>query len=79
MHTPDITKAQVVAVAQAVIGAAVAFGAPVSEAQSISLMGLVATIAAVLFHSDAKIRAARADAHAKVEQAKVILPDGIGE
>lgn len=58
--TPDITPAQVVAVAGAVIGVAVAFGAPLSEEQSGQIVNLVTIVAPILLGADAGIRAARA-------------------
>ena len=60
MKMPDVTPAQIVALAQAVAGVAVAFGLPLSEAQSVALIGLVGVIATVLFGADAKIRNGRA-------------------
>jgi hypothetical protein len=39
--TPDLTRAQIVALVQAAIGCAVAFGAPITEAQSGALLALV--------------------------------------
>jgi drug/metabolite transporter (DMT)-like permease len=59
MTTPDITRAQVVAIAQAVIGVLVAFGAPISEEQSVALLALVAVLGGVLVHADGRIRKAR--------------------
>jgi hypothetical protein len=64
MDTPDVTKAQIIALMQAVIGTAVAFGAPISDAQSVALLALVAVVAAFLTHSDAKIRVGRSNASA---------------
>ena len=60
MKLPDVTPAQIVAIAQAIIGAAVAFSAPITEAQSAALLGVVAVVAAVLIPADAAIRRARA-------------------
>lgn len=56
---PDITKAQVVAIAQALIAVLVAFGAPITQDQSVALLGLTAVVAAVLVHGDARIRSSR--------------------
>lgn len=60
LKTPDITAAQVIALAQALLGVAAAFGLPISEAQSTALLGLVTVIGSVLFVADAKIRSGRA-------------------
>lgn len=59
MKTPDITKAQILAVAGAAIGVAVAFGAPLSQDQQFALLALVAAVAAVLIHEDVKLRGKR--------------------
>lgn len=60
MRTPDITPAQLLGIVAAAIALAVAFGAPITDAQSYAILGFVGTLAAVLFHSDAKIRHGRA-------------------
>lgn len=60
LSTPDVTKAQAVAVAGAAIGVAVAFGAPLSQEQSERIIDLVTVLAPVLVVVDALIRAARA-------------------
>ncbi len=57
---PDITPAQIVALIAAVIALAVAFGAPISTEQREAILAFVGVIAAVLIHSDAKIRNGRA-------------------
>ena len=59
MDTPDVTRAQVVAVVQSGLAAAVAFGAPISEAQSVALLALAGALSAILVHGDATIRKAR--------------------
>lgn len=59
MKTPDITTAQIVAVAQSVIGLAVAFGAPITTAQATAIVAVVSGIAGVLLVSDAVIRNGR--------------------
>ena len=56
---PDITKTQIVAIVQAVIALLAAFGLPITHEQSVALIGCTTAIAAVLVHSDAKIRYAR--------------------
>jgi hypothetical protein len=58
--TPDLTRAQIVALVQAAIGCAVAFGAPITEAQSGALLALVGVLSVVLVAADASIRRARA-------------------
>lgn len=57
---PDVTRAQIVALVQAIIGVAVAFGAPISDTQSTALLGLVGAIAVVLPLADAMLRRGRA-------------------
>ncbi len=58
---PDHTRMQLVAVAQAVVAAAVAFGVPISDQQSVALIALAGVIGTVLIGSDAAIRRARAN------------------
>ena len=60
LSLPDATRAQVVALAQAVIAVAVAFGVPISDQQSVALMALAAVIGTVLIGADAAIRRERA-------------------
>lgn len=62
MLTPDITKAQVAAVAQALLAVVVAFGVNITEEQSVALLGLSGIVAAVLTLADAAIRRGRAKA-----------------
>lgn len=52
----DVSKAQAVALAQAVIGVLVAFGAPITNEQSVALIALVGILAAILLHQDARDR-----------------------
>ncbi len=59
MDMPDVTRAQIIAMVQAALGMAIAFGAPITESQSLAVMTLVGVIAAVLIHSDKGLRAAR--------------------
>lgn len=59
MNTPDITKAQVVALAQACIAVCVAFGFSLSAQQQSALLGVAAAIAVVLPLADAIIRHGR--------------------
>lgn len=58
--TPDITKAQIVAMVQAVIGVLISFSVPISDVQSSALLGLTTIIAALLIAGDAAIRRGRA-------------------
>lgn len=60
MKTPDITPAQIVAIIQPIITCAVAFGAPISEAQTSALIGLAAALSTALTLGDAIIRNGRA-------------------
>ena len=61
MNTPDLSKAQIVSVAQALIAVAVAFGVPISDQQSVALIALSAVLGTVLLGADASIRRARAN------------------
>jgi hypothetical protein len=56
---PDVTKAQLIAIVQAVIGVAVAFGANVTPEQSLALIVCASAVAAVLIKSDSNLRSAR--------------------
>jgi hypothetical protein len=60
IQTPDTTKIQIVAIAQAIIAVAIAFGAPISDKQSVALIALAGTLGTVLIGADAAIRRARA-------------------
>ena len=68
MQTPDITKAQIVALLQPVLTAAVAFGAPLSEAQQAAILGLAGSISIALVIGDAIIRQGRAKLQASREE-----------
>lgn len=61
MSTPDVTKAQVVGIVQALLAVAVAFGAPITETQSAAVLGLAGVVFTVLTIADAMIRRARAE------------------
>lgn len=65
METPDITKAQVVALLQAIIALAVAFGVSLSAEQQTALIGLAGAIAVVLPLADAIIRNGRSRIYAE--------------
>jgi hypothetical protein len=60
IQTPDTTRLQLVAVAQAVLAVAIAFGVPINEKQSIALVALAGVIGAALVTADAAIRRERA-------------------
>lgn len=60
MQTPDVTRVQLVAVAQAVIAAAVVIGAPLSKVQEAALVDLATALAVALPLADAVIRNGRA-------------------
>lgn len=60
MNTPDITRAQILALAQAVIAVAVAFGFDLSQQQQTALLGLAGAVAIVFPLADAIIRNGRA-------------------
>ncbi len=60
MQTPDHTRLQLVAVAQAVLAAVVAFGVPITDQQSIALVALAGVIGTALVTADAAIRRERA-------------------
>jgi hypothetical protein len=60
VNTPDLTRAQLLAVITDAIAAAVAFGVPISEAQSAALIALAGSLSVVLVVADAGIRRSRA-------------------
>jgi hypothetical protein len=60
MQTPDLTRAQILAVVKSLIAVAVAFGVPLHPSQQIALLALVGTLSVVLISADAMIRRARA-------------------
>jgi hypothetical protein len=59
VERPDVTKNQIVAVTLAACTAFSVFIYPLDDQQVFALVGLVATVAGLLLHSDAKIRTAR--------------------
>lgn len=59
MQTPDITKAQILALVQAVIAVAVAFGVSLTSEQQAAILGLAGAVAIVLPIADAIIRNGR--------------------
>jgi hypothetical protein len=58
VKTPDVTKAQVLALMQAAIATAVAFGAPLTDVQQAALMALAVFV--VLVAADVHLRRGRA-------------------
>jgi hypothetical protein len=68
--TPDVTRAQLISVAQAVIAVAVAFGAPITDQQSIALVALAAGLGSLLLVSDAAIRRERVRNLDKIKEAE---------
>ena len=59
-NMPNVTQAQILAVGQAVIAVALAFGLSLSESQQTALIGLSGAIAIALPIADAIIRQGRA-------------------
>lgn len=59
MKKPDITPAQIVAIATSIIGVITAFGLNLTKEQTDSLLSLVQTIAPVMIGADAIIRYGR--------------------
>lgn len=64
MQTPDITKAQIIAIVQAIIAVAAAFGLSMSAEQQTAIIGLAGALAVVLPIADAIIRNGRAKVYA---------------
>jgi multisubunit Na+/H+ antiporter MnhB subunit len=64
METPDITKAQIIALVQALLAVIVAFGVPLSDRQEAAILGLAGAIAIVLPLADAIIRNGRSRIYA---------------
>ncbi len=59
MQTPDVTKAQIVALVQAAIATAVALGAHVAPATQSELLALAGVLGAVIVAADVLIRRGR--------------------
>jgi hypothetical protein len=57
---PDTTKIQLIALAQAGLAVAIAFGVPISQEQSVALVALAGVLGTVLITADAAIRRERA-------------------
>jgi hypothetical protein len=62
LSTPDVTTAQVVAIAGAVLGVAVAAGLPLSKGLQESIIQLITVLAPLLLLGDAAIRHGRSRA-----------------
>ncbi len=62
LSTPDITPAQVVAIAGAILGVAVAAGLPLSKDLQDSIIDLITVLAPLLLVGDAAIRHGRSRA-----------------
>ena len=62
LRTPDITLAQIVAIAGAVLGVAVAAGLPLSQELETSIIELITVLAPLLLVGDAAIRHGRSRA-----------------
>jgi hypothetical protein len=70
MQRPDITPAQLVALVGSVLALAVAFGVPISEAQSAAIVDTVQILAPILLAADAVIRHGRSRVAVATEEAK---------
>lgn len=64
MDTPDITKAQIIALVQAVLALVVAFGIDLTDDQTTAIIGLAGALAVVLPLADAIIRNGRSRIYA---------------
>jgi hypothetical protein len=60
LDRPDHTRVQVIAVVQAAIAVAVAFGVSITDGQSVALVALAGVMGSVLIAADAAIRRERA-------------------
>jgi hypothetical protein len=69
--SPDITPAQVLAIAGNVIAVAIAFGAHITKQQQDAILALVGVLGAFLVASDAHLRGRRAHARAIRHAAEV--------
>ena len=62
LSTPDVTPAQIIAIAGAILGVAVAAGLPLSERLQDSIIELITVLAPLLLVGDAAIRHGRSRA-----------------
>lgn len=65
MNMPDVTKAQIIALVQAVLALVIAFGVDLTEAQQTAIIGLAGAVAIVLPIADAIIRNGRSRIYAE--------------
>lgn len=70
MNTPSITPAQIVAFLQPLVTCAIAFGLPISDAQTTALMGLSFPLSISLIVADMFIRRARANNASAIARAQ---------
>lgn len=68
--TPNVTTLQLVAIGQAVIALAVAFGLPITDEQSAAIIQLATALAIALPLADAHLRNGRARYFAAKERAR---------
>ena len=59
METPDITKAQIVAIIQPFLTLGISFGLPITNAQQAAILGAGGALSGVLMLADALIRFGR--------------------
>jgi hypothetical protein len=79
MKLPDTTRIQLIALAQAGLAVAIAFGVPISQEQSVALVALAGILGTVLITADASIRRERArnaDKLRPVAQISGTMPSG---
>jgi len=79
MKLPDTTRIQLIALAQAALAVAIAFGVPISQEQSVALVALAGVLGTVLITADASIRRERArnaDKLRPVAQISGTMPSG---
>ena len=79
MKLPDTTRVQMIALAQAGLAVAIAFGVPISQEQSVALVALAGVLGTVLITADAAIRRERARNADKLRpsaQLTTTTPDG---
>ena len=60
-NMPDVTKGQIGGILTAIASAAIAFGAPISQEQSLAIVGIGGAVAATVVGADAHIRGKRAE------------------
>lgn len=75
LKTPDITPLQIVALVQAALAVALAFGLPLSTTQETSILALAGVLAAILVGSDASIRRKRAEQVRDISAVKTLEED----